>query len=123
MGLRTVARLSGVSHGSLSRIVYGEPGRGRAPSARIRPDTMRRVLAVRVAHAGGGQRVPASDTWRLIDEMVAAGYSRRFLARALGSRAEWPTLQIGKTRVRASTARAVEDLHRRLMSRPPLRTR
>lgn len=123
MGLRTVARLSGVSHGSLSRIVYGEPGRGRAPSARIRPDTMRRVLAVRVAHAGGGQRVPAADTWRLIDEMVAAGYSRRFLARALGSRAEWPTLQIGKTRVRASTARAVEDLHRRLMSRPPLRTR
>jgi lambda repressor-like predicted transcriptional regulator len=123
MGLRTVARTSGVSHGSLSKIVYGQPRRGRAPSARIRPETLRRILAVRVSHAGGGQRVPAADTWRLIDELVAAGYSRSFLARALGSNAERPTLQIGRTRVRASTARAVEDLHRRLMHRPPLRTR
>jgi hypothetical protein len=123
MGLRTVARLSGVSHGALSKIVYGEPGLGRAPSARIRPDAHRRILAVRVSHAGGGQRVQAADTWRLIDELVAAGYSRSFLARALGSRAGRPTLQIGRTRVRASTARSVEDLHRRLMSRPPPRTR
>ena len=118
MGLRTVARISGVSHGALSKIVYGEPGLGRAPSARIRPDTLRRILTVRVSHAGGGQRVQAAGTWRLIDELVAAGYSRSFLARALGSKAGRPTLQIGRTRVRASTARSVEDLHRRLMSRP-----
>ena len=119
MGLKTVARVSGVSHGSLSKIVYGEPGRGKAPSKRIRPETLSKILQVRVTHAGGAQRVDATDTWRLIEELVAAGYSRRFLARALGSRAQQPALQIGRTMVRASTARAVEDLHRRLMSRRP----
>jgi hypothetical protein len=119
MGLKTVARLSGVSHGSLSKIVYGEPGRGKAPSKRIRPATLSNILEVRVSHAGGAQRVDATETWRLIEELVAAGYSRRFLARALGSRAQKPSLQMGRTMVRASTARAVEDLHRRLMSRWP----
>ena len=119
MGLKTVARLSGVSHGSLSKIVYGEPGRGRPPSKRIRPATLSKILDVRVTHAGGAQRVDAAATWGLIEELVAAGYSRSFLARALGSRARHPSLQIGTTTVRASTARAVEDLHRRLMGRRP----
>ncbi|MGH9153265.1 MAG: hypothetical protein ACRD03_12905 [Acidimicrobiales bacterium] len=119
MGLKTVAGLSGVSHGSLSKIVYGEPGRGKPPSKRIRPATLSKILEVRVTHAGGAQRVDATGTWQLIEELVAAGYSRGFLARALGSRAAQPSLQIGKTMVRASTARAVEDLHRRLMSRRP----
>lgn len=117
MGLRTVARLSGVSHGSLSKIVYGEPGRGRPPSRRIRPETLRRILAVRAVDARGGQRVDATPTWRLLDELVAAGYSRRLLARALGSQAEQPSLQLARTTMRASTARSVEDLHARLMGR------
>jgi len=117
MGLRTVARLSGVSHGSLSKIVYGEPGRSRPPSRRIRPETLAGVLAVRACDARGGQRVDATPTWRLLDELVAAGYSRRFLARALGSQAEQPSLQVGRTTVRASTARTIEELHARLMGR------
>ena len=118
VGLKTVARLSGVSHGSLSKIVYGEPGRARAPSRRIRPETSERILAVTVTAARGGQRVDAGPTWRLIEKLVAAGYTRAHLARELGSQAASPTLQIGRRLVRASTARAVEDLHRRLIGRP-----
>lgn len=118
VGLKTVARLSGVSHGSLSQIVYGQPRQGRPPSRRIRPQTLRSILAVTTTQARGGQRVDAAPTWTLVDELVAAGYSRRFLARALGSEAASPRLQLGKTLVRASTARAVEDLHRRLLKRP-----
>ena len=119
MGLKTVARLSGVSHGSLSKIVYGEPRLGRPASQRVRPQTRERILAVHAAQAHGGQRVSAGPTWRLIEELVAAGYAKAYLARALGSEAASPTLQIGRQRVRASTARAVEDLHQRLIHRSP----
>ncbi|MFP5375336.1 MAG: hypothetical protein ACLGIO_00945 [Acidimicrobiia bacterium] len=115
VGLKSVAALSGVSHGGLSKIVYGEPSKGRPPSRRIRPDTLERVLAVTLSSVGGGQRVPAGPTWALIEELVAAGHSRASLARELGSQAASPTLQIGRHRVRASTARAVERLHRRLL--------
>ena len=119
VGLKTVARLSGVSHGSLSQIVYGAPRLGRPPSRRIRRQTLERILAVHPAQAGGGQRVSAGATWTLIGDLVAAGYTRAYLARALGSQAASPTLQIGRQQVRASTARAVEDLHQRLINRPP----
>jgi len=117
VGLKTVARLSGVSHGSLSQIVYGQLSRGRPPSRRIRPETLRSILGITTAQARGGQRVDAAPTWRLVEELVAAGYSRTFLARALGSEAASPRLQLGHKLVRASTARAVEDLHRRLIER------
>ena len=117
VGLKTVARLSGVSHGSLSKIVYGEPGRGRPPSRRIRVETSERILAVTETQAGGGQRVDAGSTWQLIEELAAAGYTRAQLARELGSQAASPTLQISRHLVRASTARAVEELHRRLIGR------
>ncbi len=115
VGLKSVVRLSGVSHGSLSKIVYGEPGRGRPPSRRIRPETLDKILAVKVTDAPGGQRVSARRTWQLVDELVAAGYTRAELAEAMGSRATTPALQIGRRTVRVSTAKAVERLHRDLL--------
>ncbi|HET7488279.1 MAG TPA: hypothetical protein VFJ85_10140 [Acidimicrobiales bacterium] len=117
IGLKTVARLSGLSHGGLSKIVYGSKGRG--PSKRIRPATLAAILAVEPAAAAGGQRVSAERTWALLDELIAAGYTRTFLAAALGSTSARPSLQLGRRRVRASTAKAVEQLHRRLIGRPP----
>lgn len=117
VGLKTVARLSGVSHGALSKIVYGEPGRGRPPSRRVRPRTLEAILAVKVSDAAAKHRVSAGPTWQLIDELVAAGYTRAELARGLGSRAAIPNLQIGRRTVLASTARSVELMHRKLMRR------
>lgn len=117
VGLKSVVRLSGVSHGSLSKIVYGEPGRGRPPSRRIRPETMDKILAVKITDAPGGRRVSARRTWQLVDELVAAGYTRAELAEAMGSRATTPALQIGRRTVRVSTAKAVERLHRDLLGR------
>ena len=117
VGLNSVARLAGVSHGGLSKLAYGEPGRGRGPSRRVRPETARRVLAVTLDQASGGQRIDAGATWALVEELLAAGYTRAGLARQLGSRAASPSLQIGRRTVRASTARAVERLHARLLHR------
>ena len=117
VGLRTVAALSGVSHGALSKIVYGDPQRGRRRSRRVRPQTLAAILAIEVEDARGGQKVAAGPTWALINELVAAGYSKADLARALGSKT--PALQLGRQRVLASTARAVEQLHARLIGRRP----
>jgi hypothetical protein len=119
VGLNTVARLSGVSHGALSKIVYGQPGRGKPPSRRVRPHTLEAILAVGVNDAYGAQRVDAAPTWQLVDELVAMGYTRGQLARALGSDAAVPELQIGRRSVLASTARAVELLYRSLVGRSP----
>ena len=120
MGLKTVARLSGVSHGSLSKIVYGEPRQGRPPSRRVRPETLAKILAVRATDARGGQRVGAESDVAARRRAGGRRLQQRFLARALGARADQPSLQIGKTMVRASTARAVQDLHRRLLGARPV---
>jgi AraC-like DNA-binding protein len=113
VGLKTVARVGGLSHGTLSKLVYGEPARGMGPSKRIRPATAEKIMAVMPHQAAGAQRVPAGPTWRLLDELIARGWSRSELARRLG--ATTPALQVGRHRVRASTARAVEVLHAELV--------
>ena len=66
--------------------------------------------------------MPAGPTRALIEELVAAGYTKAHLARALGSPARIPVLQLGREHVLASTAQAVEQLHARLVRvRPPHR--
>jgi hypothetical protein len=119
VGYKTVARLSGVGTGTLSKLIYGDRTRGMAPSKRIRRTTLEAILAVRPEQATGAQKVPAGPTWALLDELLAAGYSRTHLAAALGSRGTRPALQVQRDMVRASTARKVERLHRRLKDVPP----
>lgn len=125
VGLKTVAKMSGVPHGSLSKLVYGE--RGKPPSRRIRPETARRILAVKATDAADGQRVDGARTIALLDELVARGFTKTFLATELAGRPR-PSLQLARRRdgqVRASTARKVEELYRRLdgVEPPPRRSR
>lgn len=87
----------------------------------MRPATLAAILAVELEDARGAQKVPAGPTWALINELLVAGYTRSYLARQLG--AKTPALQLGRERVRASTARAVEELHARLIRVPPPRSR
>ncbi len=119
VGLKTVSALSGVSHGALTKIVYGDRARGQKPSRRVRPETLAAILGVEVDQAQGAQKVPAGPTWVLLDELLAAGYTKAFLGRELGSTAAPPSLQVGRDRVRASTARRVEALHRHLIGQKP----
>src|SRR4051812_1680110 len=57
VGLKTVAKAAGVSHGALSKLVYGETARGGKPTKRIRPETMERILAVTPADVADGATV------------------------------------------------------------------
>jgi len=123
VGLKTVAKVSGVSHGTLSKLVYGERARGGRPSRRIRPETERRILAVTVGQAAGAQKIPAGPTWKLLDDLIARGFTKTWINHELGNTSGG--LQIRRDLVRASTARKVEALHRRLagVAAPPRRTR
>lgn len=122
IGLKQVAKVSGVSHGALWKLVYGK--KGRAPSRRVRPETARRILAVHPRDAADAAKIPAAATWRLLDDLLARGFTKTWIAtQLLGHEAR--SLQIRRDRVRASTARAVADLHRRMEGQepPPRKTR
>ncbi len=112
VGLKQIARASGVSHGALSKLMYGVTRDGvvcRPPSKRIRKATLDAILAVAPAQAAGGAKLPAEPTWQLIDEMIAAGVPRVRIAQHLGQTG--PGLQLGRRFVTARNARAVRQLH------------
>lgn len=110
VGLKTVAKRSGVAHGSLSKLMYGDAARGMGPSKRIRPATERAILSVTTVDALAGSRVPADETWRHINELVSRGWSKTAIARAIGQTGTG--LQIGRgwvTRRNAAAIRALLD--------------
>lgn len=109
VGLKQIAKVSGVSHGALSKLVFGIPG--RAPSKRIRKSTLDRILAVTPADAAPGAKVPAGPSWSLIDEMIAAGVPKARVAEGLGQKG--PGLQLSRNTMSARNVRAVAELHAR----------
>jgi hypothetical protein len=122
VGLKQVAKVSGLGHGVLSKIVYGDAARRQAPSKRIRQSTAQRILAVTAADLAGGAKIDAAPTWALIDQLTAAGYTKTWIAQHIGR-----TLNNLRRRpqVTATTATAVADLHRRHINQlpPPRATR
>lgn len=79
---------------------------------RMKFSTAQKVLAVPLDAHADGTLVDATETWRLINEMIAAGATKNRIASALLGRPV-PALQVNKHTVRASTARAVRELHDR----------
>lgn len=123
MGLKTIAKRSGVPHGGLWKLIYGKPG--YQPTRRIRPDTEARLLAVRADdrpdpdQLAAGALVDATGTRRRVQALVAIGWSQSEIARRLGMH---PT-NLGRTltgaRTTAATARAAHDLYDRLWDQAP----
>jgi hypothetical protein len=106
IGYRTAADAASVARSVVAKILKGERWQ-------IRAQTAKRLLAVTPAARADHSTVPAARTWRLIDQLLAEGFSKARLARELGMRT--PALQISKTRVLARTQLAVERLWRRYM--------
>lgn len=81
IGLKTVARLSGVSHGALSKLVYGDRTRGRGPSKRIRPATEKAILGVTGAQVDGRHHTHDADDYRdLLDLLAGRGWTTTAIA-------------------------------------------
>lgn len=117
VGLKSVTKITGLSHGTLSKLIYGDPKRRMKPSKRIRPETARKILAVRLEDAAGAQKIDAAATWRMLDELIARGWPKSHLAELIvGPNAR--SLQIQRTLVRASTARKVEQVYAAIKDQP-----
>lgn len=108
VGLKTIAERSGVPHGSIAKLIYGDKARGMAPSKRIRPETRDKILAVRPADAADGARVPAARTWQHIDTLLSRGWTKVAIAKAIGQTSGG--LQLGRATVSAGHARTIASL-------------
>lgn len=125
MGLKRIAEVSGVPHGSLAKLIYGDGVRGLAPSKRVRPETQAKILATPVDPYPGGN-VCGIGTRRRLRALVALGYGQYDLARRLGLAPAtfWHTLRRPPyVKVAASTRAATVALYEELaMTLPPTGT-
>lgn len=102
VGYKTLAAAAQVGKTIVQEVRLGQ-------RLRIREETSRRILSVTEAALTGGARVDGGPTWKLLNELIAKGYTKAHLARWLGSKT--PALQIRKEKVDLATAKAVELLH------------
>lgn len=106
VGLKQIAKRSGVSHGCLWKLVYGKAG--GTPSKRIRRSTEQAILSVMPTDAADGARIPAAPTWKVVDELIERGWTKSAIAQAIGQ--QGPGLQLGRLSVTPPNARAVKAL-------------
>lgn len=121
LGPVTLARLSGVPHGALAKLVYGDRQRGQAPSKRIRHKTAERILAVQatIDTLADGAPVDSIGTQRRAQALCAIGYSLSDQARRLGYPVSaYHRSMLRAERVTAGRARAVRDLYDELAMTP-----
>lgn len=107
VGRRSVRAACDVADSVLSDIITGR-------KVNIRAGTERAILAVTVAAAGDGALVCAKHTWKLLDQLIADGYTKRNLAARLGSKSNIPSLQLKRDFVTVRNAHLVERLFERL---------
>jgi hypothetical protein len=114
IGRRLIADAARVPESTLTLIKRGA-------RRQLRRQTAARILAVSTELRGDRTLLPAGPTWRLLDRLLAEGYTKKRLASLLGCKT--PALQIKKTFVTAKTARDVEKLYCFLLDRKLPKTR
>ena len=123
VGLKQIAARSGISSGTLTKLLYGAPrpdGTRRPPARRIKPATERRLLAV-TPDLADGARTPATGTRRRLQALTATGWSTSHLARRSGLDRQVldRALHDETTLTTAGTAAAVARLYSDLWDTPP----
>lgn len=124
MGLKTVAARSGVSHGALSKLIYGAPlpdGGRRPPSARIRQASADALLALLpdVSVLADGAVVDATGARRRLQALGAVGWSVQQVSQRSGiDRQALDKILRGAT-TSARTARAVREAYDALWNQAP----
>lgn len=109
VGYKRAAEISGVGKTALFKVLNGH-------SKRMLRANAERVLAVTPAAVADGAYIDAAPTWELINQLLAAGWSKAAISRAIGQ--DGLALQLGKTRVTAAHARAIADLAARELTEP-----
>jgi WhiB family transcriptional regulator, redox-sensing transcriptional regulator len=106
VGWKQAARSAGLSPSVVWKILYGPPERG--PAKRCRPETAAKLLAVTPADGAAGALVDAGPTWDHIGTLLARGWTKRAIAKAIGQTGGG--LQVKRTRVQRGTAEAIKAL-------------
>lgn len=106
IGRRAVALASDVCETVISDIRRGK-------KTQIRAQTERKILAVTPDAASDGALVDAAPSWKLINALLAVGFSKARLARELG--AKTPALQVSKKQVTVRKAYDIRRMHDRLI--------
>jgi transcriptional regulator with XRE-family HTH domain len=109
VGLRAVAAATGIARHTVWKIARGQ-------TRRSKHETIERIMAVGTHLRAPGGFVDAAPTWRLIDEMLAEGFTKELIATELGSTAKRPALQISRDQVMQKTADNVREVYDRLMA-------
>lgn len=111
VGFRVAADAAGVNEQALCRIRAGK-------RTYIQRRTLERILNVDATAANAGSLINGAHTKHLIERLLEMGFTKKELARRLGSKSNrphrWPQLQIGKAgtgMVRAMTAMKVEKFY------------
>jgi len=104
VGKRRVAELTGVSLSAIDKLRQGN-------RTKCRPETAAKILAVGRSRTSDGAFIDAKKTWRLIDDLLKHGWTKQAIAKAIGSKAQRPALQLQPNKVTARNARAIEQLH------------
>lgn len=107
IGRRVVCDVSLVADSVLVEIIAGR-------KTHIRARTERRILAVTVRAAADRAYVDSAPTWKLLDELIADGFTKSEIARLLGYSTR--ALQLGRDQITVRNAYDVEKLHARLRS-------
>ena len=106
VGRKTAADAAKVANSIVSMIIDGQ-------RLQVREKTERRILAVTEAAAADGARRDARATWRMLDELIAAGYSKaRIASEVLGRPVR--SLQISRQSVTVRTEYLVRGAWERL---------
>lgn len=120
LGLKTIAELAGVSHGALTKLVYGV--HGKPPSRRVSKANHEALLAVPLpsldAYAGGA-RLDSTGTRRRLQALIALGWSVLRLTRHSGIDRQVLDATLTGRDVTAAHARAVRDLYNDLWDQTP----
>ena len=120
ISLKRLAKLTGISTGTISKLMYGMPSRNIAPRARVEKATAERILAVQpdLSNMAGGRHVDSTGTVRRLQALVAIGWSQARLAKRIGiERSNFLILMSG-TRCTVHTVRKVRDLYDELWNQP-----
>lgn len=123
MGLKRVVKVSGVSSGAMTKLIYGvrKPDGSKTPSRQIRRETAEALLALEPDLADHAL-VANVGTQRRLQALVTMGWSIACLGRRLGRDRANMTPLMRADAVTAATARAVRDLYERMADQAPPET-
>jgi hypothetical protein len=108
VGRRAVAAASDVAASALAEIRAGR-------QTQIRARTERRILAVDLTCIADHALVPSSGAWQLLARLIAHGYPKARIAKALGLKR--PALQFDPTKpMTAATVLRIERTYRELLA-------